>query len=175
MKILSLSYYYPPHTASGSIRNYKMLTALADEGVKLSVHSGFGHGAHEVDEKRSGIKVFRRRCIYLIDWVLNARKKISGIFRSESASTAPESASINNEAFPEEQNFKPVSHGFRDFVTDFLTTPDRDIMWFFSSVFSVLKHESRKDVDLIYAIGKTLDGVNRRSVYFWLVPKTTSR
>lgn len=153
MKIIALSFHYPPNGASGSIRNHKMLSALAKEGVELNIQVGERGGKFGDPEILPGTTINRCRCFYPLDWLLSLRNKLS-VGNQKKAS---DDETRDKEHLPSrvsENDYQPVSNGFRDFITDLLTTPDRELMWFFTSVYSAIRNNRRTEVDLIYAIGK---------------------
>lgn len=153
MKIIALSFHYPPNGASGSIRNHKMLSALEREGVKLNIQVGDRGGKFGDPENSPETTVNRCGCFYPLDWLLSLRSKISVGTQKKAA----DDKTRDKEHLPSrasENDYQPVSSGFRDFITDLLTTPDRELMWFFSSVYSAIRNNQRSEVDLVYAIGK---------------------
>ncbi|MCP4111792.1 MAG: glycosyltransferase family 4 protein [Desulfobacteraceae bacterium] len=159
--VLVIAYSFPPRSSSGSIRNDKLLRNLSTFGWNLQVLTvkekyflKTGSGSRRISDT-DNIEIIRTNCFYTQDFVV----KLKNFILKQKTAELPEVQSTMSDA--NDTPLKKITkiQKLKDFITDFITVPDKNIGWFPFALVAGIKIMRKGKVNLIYAIGKPWTGL----------------
>lgn len=160
-RVLAISYFFPPESSSGAIRNIKLLTSLSEiscELFVLTVHEryfGQDRSGQKSEPARLGgvsrpIQVFRTRCLFPERLLSQSKQFLLWPFRTMSSGGSNQLEQFAGARSRDPSAFQNV----KDHISDFFCTPDIQSGWLPFAVWTGIQVCKRHRIDLIYAVGK---------------------
>jgi len=173
--VLAISYFYPPNAGSGSLRNAKILKhfprlnwdlhvlTLQEEYFAASGESG----KKLLKEIPAEANVIRTKFFHTQKFIVGLKDRIKHSNNNNGSLIENKNTGIENNKIPKMVK-RSFSQKVKDFVTDIVTIPDKQIGWFPYAYRQGKKLMRTNQVDIIYAIGKPWTGF---FVGYWLKKK----
>lgn len=156
--VIAIAYSFPPSRGSGSIRNRKFISGLAHLGWDTRVLTvkeryfteGEGYGLMEGIPKN--VDVIRTRCFYTQKFVVGLKDFL--LSRGGEKQVASSENSHHYKKMPGDIRAKSSAQKLKDFITDVVTIPDKEVGWLPFGLFAGIKSLRRKKANVLYAVGK---------------------
>lgn len=161
--VMAITYSFPPMRGSGSIRNLKFISGLDRLGWKIRVLTVQQRYCSDVassalmESTPEGIEIVRTKCFYTQDFVVRLKHFFTNKTSEEKKHSLSENNSNDNEKVRENRS-KSKTQRLKDFITDAITIPDKEVGWLPFGLFAGMKSLQRTRVDVVYAVGKPWTG-----------------
>ncbi|MDR4503175.1 MAG: glycosyltransferase [Candidatus Scalindua sp.] len=161
--ILVVAYAFPPCQESGSIRNAKLLTNLLNNSCEITIltvkERYFSFNVESTMKKLipEDIHIIRTNYFSLHDFIVNLKNIFTTLYNLNTKGKQIELSKVrNSNEFLNIPNSKFTK--VKDIITDLVTIPDNEVGWLPFGLFAGITELFRKEVDVIYAIGKPWSG-----------------